>query len=342
MRHANQMLAAGLVLCLAGCAGTAKRAAGELPHFETEPRAPGWHETGIETGGITRWFRYFVPSNLPPRPAAVLVLHGSKQGMRPMFTARDGGARAWIGLAETDGFLLVAPNGVNVENGDTRGESQNWNDLRPAGTKRRSTADDIAFIGALLDWLQTTCATDPRRVYVTGASNGGAMTYRLVLAMPERFAAAAAFVATLPAGGGLTPPSRPVPLLIANGTADPIVKWDGGPVPGGGPVQLSTPETVAWWVKANRARMAPVAAEQLPDTDPKDRCRIVRELHPAGEGGAPVLFYRIEGGGHAMPSRLHGYREGPLVQDLLGIPRDAEGAALAWDFMKQFTAPAVD
>lgn len=340
MKTPGMLTMVAMVAVIAACAhdGGPPPAADVPPG--RNPREPGWHERSIRSGGLERWFRYLVPSNAPAHPATVLLLHGGTQGMKQMFQAKDGGAQAWIGLAEANGFLLVTPNGVNAENGDPRGDHQNWNDLRPEGSKRRSTADDLAFIRSLLDWLHANCATDERRVYVTGASNGGSMTFRLVLELPDRFAAAAAFVATLHSSGDLKPPARPVPLMIVNGTEDPVVKWAGGPVPGGGPKQMSTPDTVAWWVRANHAEQAGGISEGLPDTDPKDKCRIFRTLYPAGKSGAPVLFYRIEGGGHAMPSREHRFREGPILQNVLGIPRDAEGAELAWEFMKPFAAPA--
>jgi polyhydroxybutyrate depolymerase len=320
-------------------------ASGNKPHpvkvevlaAAAEPRAAGWHEQTMDVAGVERVYRCYVPSNAPAHPAVVVLLHGGQQSMREIFDNKVGGARGWLTLAEHEGFLLLTPNGTNPENGDTMGDDQIWNDLRAPDSKRRSTNDDVRFVGQLLDWAAATLGADTNRAYVTGASNGGMMTYRLLVDTPERFAAGAAFVAALP--GDLTrahQPARPVPLMIANATKDPMIKWEGGFAPGKLRI-ASTPDTLAWWIKANHANPDGAKEEALPDTDPKDKCRIYKTEYPALDGGAPVLFYRIEGGSHSMPSKQHLYREGPIIQKTLGLARDVEGAEIAWDFMKQFS-----
>ncbi|MFH0907920.1 MAG: PHB depolymerase family esterase [bacterium] len=302
--------------------------------------APGWHEQSIPVADTQRWYRYYLPTNAAASPAVVVLLHGGTMSMRKQFERRVGGAHAWIEIADKEGFILLVPNGTNPETGDTRGDEQNWNDLRAEGSGRHARNDDVKFIRDLLDWTIATLHANPRRVYVTGASNGGMMTYRMVIDASDRIAAAAAFIATLPADlPGMKQPARPVPLMIVNGTDDPIMKWGGGHIPAGGPDQSSTPDTVAWWIKADHATTNGVTTEALPDTDPKDHCRVYRTLYPPESGGAPVLFYKIEGGGHAMPSREHQFREGPIIQKAFGLPRDVEGADLAWTFMKGFTSP---
>lgn len=98
----------------------------------------------------------------------------------------------------------------------------------------------------------------------------------------------------------------------------------------------STPGTLEWWVRANRANARPAPEEPLPNHDTGDGCRIYRTLYPASGKGAPVLFYRIEGGGHAMPSIQFQIPSGPLARRLIGTASsDAEGAELAWQFMRQ-------
>jgi polyhydroxybutyrate depolymerase len=324
------LLAAATGCCCRAKPGTSNDAGGD-------PLAAGWHEQTMDVAGAERWYRYYVPSNAPSRPPVVVLLHGGKLSMRKMFESKVGGARGWRTLAEKEGFILVTPNGTQPKSGDTRGDDQMWNDLRSADAGRQSTSDDVRFISDLLDWAAATLHTDPRRAYVTGASNGGMMTYRLLVEIPERFAAAATFIATMPADlPRIKKPAQPVPLLISHGTKDPIIKWDGGNVPGGMRM-ASSADTLAWWIQANHANAEGEATEALPDTDPEDRCLIYRTLYPALDGGAPVLFYKVEGGSHAMPSREHTFRKGPIITRTMGLARDVEGAEIAWEFMKQFT-----
>jgi polyhydroxybutyrate depolymerase len=230
------------------------------------------------------------------------------------------------------------PNGVNAKTGDPKGNDQTWNDVRPPGAARDSEADDVAFINALLDWAVGRYRIDAQRIYVTGASTGGMMTYRLLIEAPERFAAGAAFIANLPAGGPhVKLPPRPTPLMIVNGTQDPLVPWAGGYRQDFGFAVMSAEATAAWWVRANRADGNRPQTADLPDRAPTDGCRIRRTTYPALADGAPVVFYRVEGGGHAMPSINYPLRDTRLVRWLIGTAcADAEGAGLAWEFMREF------
>jgi poly(3-hydroxybutyrate) depolymerase len=126
--------------------------------------------------------------------------------------------------------------------------------------------------------------------------------------------------------------------MIANGTKDPLIRWDGGAIPGQNDRLRPTPQTVAWWVEANRARREPRARQTLPDRDPSDGCRIHLDEYPAGEQpSAPVLFYTMEGGGHTMPSLKYRHPDLPGIRRLIGPTcRDAEGADLAWQFFRRF------
>jgi polyhydroxybutyrate depolymerase len=180
---------------------------------------------------------------------------------------------------------------VNPQTGDTRGDNQNWNDLRSSKSDRNSTADDVSFILQLLDEMVRTHGLDKGRIYVTGASNGGMLTYRLLIEAPERFAAGAAFIALLPADlRGLEPPPKPTPLLILNGTEDPLVRWEGGPIRGQTEKLMSAESHRDWWIRANRAQGNGVREEALPDASPgadRGRSGAVSES-PGRRSRAPV------------------------------------------------------
>ena len=290
-----------IVLALAS--GTAQAQVGRRPVPTTEALvALGLQERSVRIGRTDRLFLVQPPAD-PTRPAPVLlVLHGGTQSMRRIFSADAGATRGWPELARRVNAVLLVPNAVNPDNGDPQSDNQSWNDLRQ-GVSRISSADDVGFITGLLDWANQTYRTDRSRVYVTGASNGGMMTFRLLMEAPERFAAAAALVSALPVDGSrLKRPSRPVPLLIANGTLDPLVLWNGGKIAGNRGETRSVAATIGWWVDANRANALASNATQLPDNDPRDNCIIERHEHLAGPGGAPVVAYTMKGGGHNIPS----------------------------------------
>jgi polyhydroxybutyrate depolymerase len=326
-----------IILCaltLAGCGSLArKRSADRLP--------PGWRESSLEYDGLTRWYRIYIPQPLPEDPSLVLYLHGGTLSMRSLFSPLAKGTNTWLRIAEEQGVVLIVPNGVNPKNGDTYGDDQQWNDLRPDGADGQTSADDTGFLLFLLDQVGAELDLDQPRVFVTGASNGGMMTYRLLIQAPERFAAGAAFIANLPVLSAALPlPDQPTPLMIANGTEDPLMPWDGGMVARKRGEVISTENTVAWWIAANRDNPIPVESYSLPDLNPEDGCRITVDLYQPEGDGAPVLFYTMEGGGHTVPSLADPGWFDALVKPLLGrVCRDGDGAEMTWDFFRSVSDP---
>jgi polyhydroxybutyrate depolymerase len=299
--------------------------------------ALGLQAKRLQVASGERSFLVQPPTDASRAAPVLLVLHGGTQSMRRLLQRGAGASLAWPGLARRENALLLIPNGTSLEHGEPHGDRQTWNDLRSAGgpTKR---PDDVAFLTALIDWAHATYRTDRRKVFVTGASNGGIMTFRLLMEAPDRFTAAAAFIAALPEGEtGLRQPSRVTPLLIVNGTEDRLIKWSGGNVMGGRGRTRSVEATVAWWRHANRTDDERRAAiETLPDVAPNDGCQLERIVYPARPGGAEVQFIRMVGGGHTMPSQAHPLEVGFLARQLLGTEcRDVETAELVWDFFKR-------
>lgn len=322
----------------------ARRDPGRSPrrHLEQALRAPGWHDDlALSHGGLLRHFRTYVPRSLPPRPPVVVLLHGGTQSMRKIFRTNAGGTQAWPSLADAEGFLLLVPNGVNADTGDTAGDDQTWNDCRAAMAVDDSRADDVGFVTALLDWAASAYGIDPARAYATGLSNGGGMSFRLAVERPDRFAAVAVFIMAMAADTECPPPAAPVPVLICNGTEDPLVPWNGGAVAGGdrGTV-VSAAETLAAWLAADDAGPQPDEAAVLPDLDPDDGCTITSRRYLPHPGGAEVVFLSVLGGGHTVPTRDWPVPE--WVLNLFGFgrqDRDVEGARLAWEFLRHHRLP---
>ena len=87
-----------------------------------------------------------------------------------------------------------------------------WNDCRGDTTTNPAT-DDVRFIvelaAAMADLL-----IDENRIYVSGTSNGGHMSFRLAIEAGEKFAAIAPVVAALPAVQMLATDTHVALLLI--------------------------------------------------------------------------------------------------------------------------------
>lgn len=306
---------------------------------DDEPQGQA-QELSLSVAGGARWTTVYQPPGYQAGAPVVLLLHGGGQSMRKIFSAHAGGMRQWLDIADREKFLLLIPNATNAKTGDPKGDKQNWNDLRDAGITDKAGADDVGFLVQLLDWARDRYHYDPKRVFVTGASNGGMMTFRLLLEQPQRFTAAAAYIASLPA----TAPPRPaagkrVPLMLFNGTRDPLIQWQGGEIRGERGTTMAIEPMVQWWREVNGVHDAPANTATLPDRDPDDGCRITRtEWQAATPDGAPLVFYRAEGGGHALPSIAHPLHLGPLWRRLIGpVCGDVEGAELAWEFFRRYT-----
>ncbi len=273
-----------------------------------------------------------VPTSLRPNAPLVVLLHGGTQSMWENFDGKAGGSARWAVIARREGFVLVAPNGSSQRTGSPLGTNQNWNDMRALGSEAFRRIDDVGFVAALIDRMAKQHGIDRSRVYVTGASNGGMMTYRLLLDRPELFAAGVAFIANLPVGG-IKSPARPTPIMIVNGTKDPLMPDGGGTVGFDRGDVRSTEATVDFWRQVNGASETGDTTD-LPDASPGDGCRLFRTDWP---GAAPVALIRADGGGHQVPDPETPVRSW-FGNRLLGpVCRDAAGADLAWDFMRRFT-----
>lgn len=329
-----------LLLALATFTSTAQAQtrqnwSGNSSAHNAAPQPSPFIEDSIQVADSRRWFRIYKPKSLRADAPAIVVLHGGTQSMRKIFNPKAGGTKGWLSVADREGALLIIPNGTNPDDGSTNGDKQNWNDLRWTGDKRNSEADDVGFIAQLVNTMITTHSLDKNRIYVTGASNGGMMTQRLLIERPDIFAGGAAFISSLPSNITLPRPQSPTPLLLVNGTKDPLVKWDGGQAVKSRSPVLPVRETVQWWIAANKASPSPGETTRLPDRNPDDGCTMTYERFPALPGGAPVHFITMAGGGHAMPSIAHDIPDTRFIRRIIGTPcKDAEGAELAWDFFE--------
>ncbi len=305
------------------------------------PGCPGsggkWFENQtISVGDTTRYFRYYVPETLTGPHPVVFLLHGGTQDMEVIFGRNAGGTQEWQDIADDEGFLLIVPNGVSAETGEAWGDNQNWRDCRGDAPAIDTGADDVAFISALLDWAQTNFNVDTDRVYATGASNGGKMSYRLARELDNRIAAIAAFIANEAAVDMCADPESPVSVFICNGTADPLQQWEGGAISGGRGTSISAIATRDYWIAQNGCDPTPTGVVMYPDLDRNDGCTVKSELFTGGDEGTEVVFYTVDGGGHTMPSMDH--RVPAWLRNLLQLGNqngDIEGTRHAWAFLER-------
>jgi polyhydroxybutyrate depolymerase len=179
---------------------------------------------------------------------------------------------------------------------------------------------------------------DAERVYVAGLSNGGAMAMTLVCARADLFAAGASVIMNLTDEAAVTcHPSRPLPMLLMNGTADPLVPYEGGR---GSSYYAadgfwSTDETLAFWRKLNGCETGDASVSDLPDRNVADQSTVTR-ITSRCPPGHDVMLYRINQGGHRMPGFAPDARFPRVATKLLGPQNgDIDGAETIWSFFSQ-------
>ena len=104
-------------------------------------------------------------------------------------------------VADREKFIAVYPSAV--------GGSWNMND-----------ESDYPFLLALLDTVDARYKIDRDRVYCTGFSQGGFISFGLGYKHPEVFAAVAPVSGHIPSFSTSAPLKRPVPLFLTFGTSD--------------------------------------------------------------------------------------------------------------------------
>jgi len=272
----------------------------------------------LAVGGLTRQYRLHVPPNMAHDGTAALIL---------VFHGRGGDAAGmerltgFSAMADRSGFAVVYPDGVGHA----------WNDGRslPGATAPRPRIDDVAFISAVIDSLTGELHLDPRRIFATGFSNGGAFAHYLAANLSTRIAAIASV------SGGLAwpfartfAPAAPVSVFIMQGTADPLLSYRGGLVAGGRlGNEVGAAATAQRWADADGIRAEP-ATGQLPDTDPGDHCRVSWQRWSGGRKRTEVWLYKLSGAGHTWPG-------GPqyLSRRIVGrVCRDFNATFAIWDF----------
>lgn len=278
----------------------------------------------ILVDGRERAYLLYTPANEKQNDGArplVLVFHGG--GGTAKGIAREVG-RSLHKIADREGFFIAYPNAVEKMWDLGAGVISESLDVR---------IDDRSFFGELIDELVTTLPIDERRIFATGISRGGQASYFVACAHADRIRAIAPVAMPMPAYLQTECAEAPgTGIAIFNGTDDPLVPYDGGPIKVGRRERdqvLSTDATVEFWRSRNQCS-ALASDEQVIDTQ-RDRMQVHRTSWERCEQG-PVVLYRIEGGGHTWPSGRQ-----YLPRFVIGrVNKDIDGAEEVWSFFSRF------
>jgi len=261
---------------------------------------------------VKRRYHVHLPSGYKTdKPSALLiVLHGG--GGRGDSFDRLMTAGTLGEAANAKGVVLVYPEGIRKQ----------WNDGRSEILRGKKGQDDVGFISALIDVLIDQHGIDANRIYATGISNGGHMSFRLAMDLSSKIAAVAPVTAQVSKAIAASRPEKPISVMIINGTDDPLVPYQGGHIRlsrfgrSRGEV-LSSLKSAAVFVERNQCSGNP-STETIEDRDPDDGTKSEIMSYDNCLDGSSVKLVTVNGGGHTWPGGnlyLRERRIGLLAKD---------------------------
>ena len=276
--------------------------------YRLQPQALYSKET-FQFGGIGRTYYLHIPPSYNGRTSVplVIVIHGFTETIEDIET-RTG----FTPKSDKEGFIVVYPEGV----------VESWNAHYGMGKAHEQNIDDVGFINEIINRLEQKYVIDPKRIYVTGLSNGAMMAYRLGAELSDRIAAIAPVAGSI--GGQanesailerIPEPSQPVSVIIFHGTNDALVNYYGG-LPSdttvGKRVDLSVAEAVAFWVRCDGCSINPL-------NETSSDGKVIKSVYSGGNNGTEVVLYTLVGWVHDWPRQS------------LGV---IEATDIMWDFFE--------
>jgi len=262
----------------------------------------------LEHDNLQREYVLYVPANYTGDTAVPLLFnfHGYTSNATEQMFYGD-----FRPIADTEGFLIVHPMGTKDITGTTH-FNVGWGS---------SEVDDVGFAENLINAIASEYNIDLKRVYSTGMSNGGFMSYQLACQLSDKIAAIASVTGSMsPFTFNNCDAQHPTPVLQIHGTEDPTVPYNGGLI--AEPIE----SVVQYWVDFNNCKPTPTIT-QVPDLDATDESTVEHFVYEAGDNQVATEFFKITGGAHTWPSS---------VFDFSVTNYDIDASAEIWKFVSRY------
>ena len=252
-------------------------------------------------------------------------------------------------LADRDGFIVVYGNGLpNAPDSAPESTIPKAGFLRGCLAEHTGEGVDVTYVRRILEQLETELRIDRTRVFATGISAGGGMSFQLALEAPDLVAAIA------PVAGLPFQPDGPwlhhchpkqgherISIAMLAATHDPSISY----TPGGSRQYPNAhypgmEETRDAWLSAMRIH-GPPAIDEFPDLvsgdsyEPSTHMKsstIERQRYPLGPDGQELWYYKATGMGHCWPNPVQTWSG---LWELFGkTNQDIDFADQAWEFFQ--------
>lgn len=249
----------------------------------------------IKVGKKYRTFHFNRPKGKSDNFSLVFVLHGS-------------GGNGLDMMKSTSNMLLKTPD-EKVLFVYPDGYKRYWNECRKAASSlaNKMNINEEDFFLAMIQYFKTRYEINEDQVFAVGTSGGGHMCYKLALVMPKKIRAITAIIANLPAADNMdcTEAKVALPVMIVNGTDDPLNKYEGGMMQSGDFVMgnvRATEKSFRYFAELAGYHNEPIKT-LLEDTDVEDGKKIERYTYK--EKGQPeVTLLKVIGGKHDYPNDI--------------------------------------
>ena len=227
-----------------------------------------YSQENITVGGTTRNMIVHAPTGIATNRPLVISLHGMNQD-----AAYQESTTNWDAVADTAKFVVVYPNGLN-KSWDISGQT------------------DINFILAVIDAMYTKYTIDKSRVYLTGFSMGGMMTYHAANNIADKIAAFG------PVSGYMTTDhnsSRPIPIIHTHGTADNVVPYAAGNSGSTGGYFPGIESILLGWVSRDNCNTSAVTTSPYPVGTSNANSK---KVWSNGDCSSQIVLISLDGKGH--------------------------------------------
>lgn len=247
----------------------------------------------IKHGDHTRMYKIHVPKSYKTETATA-VLFAFHGGGGDMNHQANDSLYNQISKSNQEGYIVVFPNGYSPYKS---GKLATWNAGKCCGDARDLKIDDVGFVKEIIKNLEHQLNIDKSKIFASGMSNGGMMSYRLACEMSDVFKGIAAV-----AGTDNTidcSPKNPISILHIHAKDDTHVLFNGG----AGKKAFkdlskvtdfnSVPNTMKKWVKHNAC-----------DAKPKrvlEKEGAYCDLYSKCKNGVEVQLCVTDTGGHSWP-----------------------------------------
>jgi polyhydroxybutyrate depolymerase len=196
--------------------------------------------------------RYYLiqPSHPEAEGQSSLILNLHGYGSNALAQMEYTGLNNYTNSKENN-FILIHPQGAPLNTALTSSASH-WNS---GAWTIGSTVDDVDFIDTIINLVSEKYNINVNRIYSTGMSNGGFMSYHLACNLSSKIAAIASVTGSMSKQTYEScNPEHPTPVLQIHGTLDGTVPFDGNSAIGMEPIE----KVMTYWQEYNSCDVEPL------------------------------------------------------------------------------------